>query len=119
MPDFLPLITSATNYRLSIPFGDEVFAALVRWNSRDEAFYMDLREGDGTPVLLGMKLVLGGNLGVRKNHRFFSRNLLRVVDSSDEDRDAGYDDLNSRVWVMHMTFDEIVNGSPESQGSTP
>lgn len=112
MPNFLPLTPSASHYRLTIPFDDEVFEIFVRWNSRDAAFYMDLRESDGSPVLLGIKLVLGVNLGIRSNHDFFSKHLLRVVESSDTNLDAGFDDMNTRVWIMHMTSDEIINGPP-------
>lgn len=109
MPDFIPLDPSATNYRLRVPLDNETYLFDVRWNSRDAAYYVDIRQQDETPVALGLKLVLGVNIGRTYNHPFFQKHLLRMVDSSDDRLDATYDDIGRRVFLMHTSFAEIVD----------
>lgn len=108
MPDVIPLTPSDSNYELRIPLDDENFRLLVRWNTRDLAFYMDIREADGSPIALGLKLVLGVNIGRHSTHPFFGEHVLRLADSSGQKLDAGFDDLNRRVYLLHMSRKEIV-----------
>ena len=108
MPDIIPLIPSDSNYALRVPLDDENYRILVRWNTRDAAFYMDIREADGTPVALGLKLVLGVNIGRHSTHPFFGEHVLSLADSSGENADAGFDDLSRRIYLVHMSRREIV-----------
>lgn len=107
MPEYLPFIQSDNNYRLQVPLSGVLYLFDVRWNDRDSAWYMDMYEADETPILLGVKLVLGNILGRRSRHLFFVQHLLRVVDTSGSGKDAGFDDLGSRVQVMHIPVSEL------------
>lgn len=114
MPDFIPLTPSDTNYELRLSLDNEVFLFGVRWNSRDEAFYLDIKKSDGTPVLLGIKLVLGVPLGRTRNRPFFVNHFLKMVDTSGEKRDATFDDIGSRVFLMHLTRSELINAEEDA-----
>ena len=100
MASSLPFLVSETNYTLFCPIDDEQYRFDVRWNSRDEGWYLDMYASDGTAVALNVKVVLGVNLGRRSLHRFFDNHKIMVIDSSGEGIDPGFDDLNSRVLVV-------------------
>lgn len=73
-----------------------------RWNSRDAAWYLDLYEIDQTPIITGLKVVLGCYLGRRVNHRLFRDGVLVAVDLSGQHKDATFDDFGVRVvleWI--------------------
>lgn len=109
MPELIPFIPSSNNYRLTVPLGKDTVIFDVRWNSTDEAWYMDIREQDDTAICLGIKIVLGINLGNSSPALFFQKHILRVVDTTGAGLDARYDDLGDRVVVVHDLISNIRN----------
>ncbi len=107
MSDLLPFVPSDNNYRLVIPLAEAIYLFDVHWNARDAAWYFDLRAEDETAIALGIKIVLGVNLGMRCRNEFFLRHQFRVQDTSGERRDAGYDDLGARIQVVHTDLNNI------------
>lgn len=111
MPQALPL-------RPSVPFDsfDCVLAGVpygidVHWNGREGAWYMDIIDAQGDAIRHGIKIVLGAFLGRRCVDPRFPAGLLIAVDTSGENRDAGFDDLGApsnggRVHVVFYTFAE-------------
>lgn len=100
-----PLLEFATS------LGEDQVVLTFRWNSRANggrgAWFMDVRELDGAPIALGVKLVLGVNLCRTSSHPIFLRNVLRLVDTTDESREATLDDLGTRVLLLNHTLDEL------------
>jgi len=96
----LPFQPSENNYRLRVPLDNVLYLFDVRWNSRDAAWYFDIREDDETEILMGIKIVLGGKLGQTSTHPFFSTRILTVIDTSREGVDARFDDLGGRIQVV-------------------
>jgi hypothetical protein len=113
MPDLIPFTPGDTNYRLGVSLTEDGGAVKyffdVKWNARDNAHYFDIREVDETVVALGIKVVLGVNLGRTSTSPFFTKHLLRAHDTTGQGKDAGYDELGSRVQVVHYTVDELLN----------
>jgi hypothetical protein len=111
MPTEIPLDPTvrgdASSFRLGTSLGDDQVILDVRWNSRDGAWYMDLYDQDETPIVRSVKLVLGVNLCRASTHPIFTRNLLRMVDTSRSGREATLDDLGTRVVLLHYTRDEL------------
>jgi hypothetical protein len=121
MPDLIPFTPGDTNYRVGVALTEDGGAVKywfdVKWNARDNvdpvtgiakgAHYFDIRELDESVVALDIKVVLGVNLGRTSTHPFFTKHLLRAVDTTGKGKDAGFDDLGGRVVVMHWTVDEI------------
>lgn len=107
MPVQLPLEPSVPNYRVGCAIGGRQFIFDVRWNTRSEAWYVDILLEDETPLAHGLKIVLGANLGRRivDTSRFLG--MLSVVDTSGEGRDAGLDDLGTRVQVWFFGLEEL------------
>lgn len=109
MPGYIPFIPSRTNYVLSLAIGSVRYLFNTHWNSRDEAWYFDLREEDETPICLGIKVVLGVQLGHTSPHKFFQANMMRAIDTTGVGTDAGFDDLGVRIQVVLTSADEVRN----------
>lgn len=96
----LPFLVSDTNYTLAVPVDSQELFFDVRWNSRDSAWYLDIREDDDSVIALNVKLVLGAQIGRYTQHDFFNTHKILVVDTSGSDVDPGFDDLGTRVLVV-------------------
>jgi len=107
MPVTIPFLPSDTNYRLAVPINDFQLMFDVRWNSRDEAFYLDIYEPDDTVVALNVKVIVGVPLARWSKHEFFDTHVLTAVDTSNEGRDPGYDDLGTRVQLVVQTPEDL------------
>lgn len=104
----LPLVPSVTEYTFDTVLDDLPYFFRVAWNTRDEAWYLDIYDGgDRTPIAYGVKVVLGTNLGRTHDHPLTRQGLLVAIDRSGENRDATLDDLGERVIVMHVTQAEF------------
>lgn len=111
MIGYIPFTPSTSNYKLGVPIdGTRYMFDPVRWNAREGAWYFDLREEDQTPIALGIKVVLGVNLGRRSAHPFFADHLLFAYDTSGQGRDPGFDDFGDgqRVVVVHMNAEDVL-----------
>ena len=107
MPVQLPLIPSEPNYRTGVTLDGEQFILDMRWNTRDDAWYMDLYEGDETPIRLGMKVVLGALIGIRSINPNQPKGVMMASDLSGVGADATLDDLGVRVHVYFFTDTEV------------
>jgi hypothetical protein len=105
----IPFLTSETNYTLHCPLDNNYSLMFeVRWNSRDEAWYVDMYTDDGGIVSINEKLVVGAALGRLSRHPIFYEYAFRVVDMTGSGTDPGFDDLNSRVVLIVQTPGNVV-----------
>jgi hypothetical protein len=80
------------------------------WNTRDAAWYMNLRDVNGDLIFSGIKIVIGVALGRRVTDPrmpgvFLASDLAATTPNTQ--RDATYDDLGSRVVVDFYPFAEF------------
>lgn len=101
MAELIPFTTGDNNYRLAVPLDGTIYLFDVRWNSSDASWYMNILTEDEVSIADGVKLVLGNALGKHNPNLFFQSHLLKLVDTSGKNRDAGYDDLGTRVVLLH------------------
>ncbi len=99
----LPFVPSDPNYSFNTTLNGEQYFFDVRWNSRDEAWYFDMSDTQGTPIIKGIKIVLGTFLGRQSAHPFFDDNLFAAIDTTLDNLDPSFDDLGKRVLVQHYT----------------
>lgn len=104
----LPFVPGDANYRFSTTLNDVDYTFDVRWNERDEAWYFDMLDASGEPIVLGVKIVLGAYLGRQSAHPFFKTNVIAAIDTTLEERDATFDDLGVRVLVQHYPIGDLV-----------
>jgi hypothetical protein len=102
----LPLQPSIPNYRLGVALDGTQFVLDVRWNSRDGAWYLDLRDAQAVAIRVGIRVVLGAMLGRRSVDPRFPAGILFAADLGGKDQEAGLDDLGTRVQVYFFTFAE-------------
>ena len=102
--NIIPFQPSDTNVKLTVPIDDARYVFYHRWNSRDQAWYVDFYEEDFTPILLGIKLTLGGRIGASCGHPFFANHSFTLMDTSGSGIDPGFDDLGSRVILIHSSL---------------
>lgn len=107
----IPFRPSDNNYRLVVPFDNVVTIIDTRWNERDGAWYIDFRQEDETPIALGVKIVLGVNLGRRSTHDFFKTQVFVPFDTSGSGKDARFDELGARVIVQRLTIADVLLGT--------
>lgn len=103
----LPLVPSIPNYRFGTALAGAQFVIDVRWNARDEAWYMDIREEDETLIRAGIKVVLGTLIGGRVTADKFPLGVFIAADLTARGEEAGLADLGDRVIVDFYSFEEL------------
>ncbi len=111
MAQRLPFIPSDPAYRFATTLDGVSFVIDVHWNTREQAWYMDLLDDDETPIRSGIKIVLGALLGARSADDRFPEGTFSVVDTSGAELDATFDDMGVRVQVWYLTSAELSLGS--------
>lgn len=106
MPVTLDIEPSVTPQRFATVLEDRTFLFDFRWNARAAAWFMDILTEDEVAVRTSIKVVLG-MLGWRTTSTDFPPGVLRAYDTTGEGREAGLDDLGTRVVVAYYTPDEI------------
>lgn len=95
-------------YRVGTSIADVPYLFDVRWNVRAAAWFMDIREQNETPIAMGIKIVLGAYLGRRCQHALFRDGVFVAEDTTNQGREATFDDLGSRVIVKYIPAVELV-----------
>lgn len=104
----IPLEPGEPEQLHEIALDGEVYVLRLRWNTRDDAWYLDVRERDGqTAIALSLKVVLGVALGKTYQHPLFAGALF-VIDESNTGAEAGLNDLGSRVPLVHLSPSDLV-----------
>lgn len=113
MSRLVPFVPSKAYYNFDTQLGDFAVTFDVHFNERAGLWFFDLLDDVGKEVIKGVAIVLGTNLGGRSQHPIFQRNILRAYDTAapagGAGRDATFDDIGSRVIVIHRTIEEFLN----------
>lgn len=105
----LVLTPSDSNYRFITTLENLPFGFDIRWNSRDESFYMDVLRDDGSVVRAGIRLVLGPALGGRVADADFPPGAFFAVDLTNSAVEATYDDIGKRVAIVYLSAADIAD----------
>jgi hypothetical protein len=103
--EIVGFIPSDPFYEFSSTIDSIALTFNVRWNGRDLSWYFDVLDADRNPIVEGIKLVLGTYLGRRvgARHPLFLNGAFFAQDTSGANREAGFDDLGTRVRVYYAT----------------
>lgn len=85
-----------------------IFTLQTRYNPRSDSWYLSLFAGDGTPICLGRRITVNNILFPWLAADSKPAGALIAVDSQDEDKDPGEDELSTRVLIMYADADELV-----------
>lgn len=98
----LPADASAAHYDFSVALEGRTFGFEMRWNERSGAWFTTISRADGGVLAAGVRLVTGTRLLGRSADPELPPGALLVVDTSDEEREAGRNDLGTRVVLVYV-----------------
>lgn len=104
----LPLQPSLAEYRFATVIKDAAYIIDVRWNSTEEAWYLDWYQEDLTVIAIGLKVVRGAYIGRRVAVPPFTEGVLVAVDTTGGTTEAAFDDLGTRVVVRYIPTEDIM-----------
>jgi hypothetical protein len=104
----LPFVPSIGRYRFTTVIDDVQYTFKVRWNSLDAAWYFDVLDFDGTPIVEGIKIVLGVYLARHSSHPLFTKGVMLARSLAQPHRDPGFDDLGIRVEMRYFNRGDLV-----------
>lgn len=113
----IPLQPALPNYRMTTTVLETAYIFDVRWNSRDAAWYLDLREENGTAIALGIKLVLGTWLARRVEHTLMTQGAF--IMQAPDGVDATFYDIGVRVQLTYWTIEELLADTLVSTAENP
>ncbi len=90
----------------------------ARWNSRDEAFYLDIFQQDETVIARGLKVVLGASMGRGYAYasEFFQGTAMFAQDISGKAKECGIDDLGQRVVIWYLNAADVFVAQSSTDG---
>lgn len=103
----LPLVPSLSNYRLSTTLEGQEYLFDVRWNNREEAWYLSIFDVNGDVIKWNIKIVLGVQLGMRVTNANFPPGALYAIDLTNRGLEAKFDDIGERVVVIYLSSAEV------------
>lgn len=107
MPVLIPIRASVPRQRFDVIIEGLTYTFRARWSTRSKLWFLTVLEAGGTPIVTGAAVTLGSAIGRTSNHALFMNGMLVARDSSKKDREAGLDDIGTRVTVRYMTRDEL------------
>lgn len=93
---------SNPDYTMGVVLDTNHFIMHIYWNDRQLAWFFDMLQPDQTPIINGVKVVLGQYLGRTAQVPPFTTGVIGAVDTSGSGLDAGFDDLGSRVVLVYV-----------------
>lgn len=103
----MPTRTDLPHYSFSIELEGVTYGFEFRWNLRDSAWYFDISDSSGTPLITGRKVALGAPLLRRFVLPGLPPGELVAYDSSGKGQEAGIDELGARVLLLYWESSEF------------
>lgn len=114
----IPLAPGVYNYTFGVALDNIQYSMHVYWNDKDAAWFFDLSTAAGRAIATGIKIVLGAFLGRTINEAPFSTGVIAAVDSSGAEKDAGLDDMGSRVLLYYVPATDLLANAIEYHNKT-
>ncbi len=103
MAESIPFESGVPHQELEVTLAGVPNLVEARWNDQDRSFYLSVYEIDGTPIAVGLKVVLGVLLGRKSTHKFFKGRALFAVDNANTGEECRLDDLGGRITIIYLT----------------
>lgn len=107
----LPLLTdlgATPHYSFQCELESVKYSFEFIWNDRDGAWYMQVGDGEENILAGSIRVILGLPLLGRFRDARLPPGQLLAVDTSNQDLDAGLEDLGSRVAIYYFTQAEVL-----------
>lgn len=103
----LPILQVSARFRFAVELEGVSYTLTFRWNDRDGAWFLDVGDGNGTPIVTGIKMVINCMLLGRATDSRLPAGDFIALDTSGANLDAEFQDLGRRVQVSYFTRAEL------------
>lgn len=104
----LPISQEGAQFSFSCELEGVSYTFRFRWNDRDGAWFMEIGDGSGNTIISGIKVLLGLYLLNLASSSALPTGDFVAIDTTDQDVDAGFEDLGRRIQIYYFTRDELI-----------
>lgn len=94
-------------FRFATELEGRTFTLTFRWNSRVQQWRMDLGDGEGNLLIVGIGCVLGVPLLENAQGEQYPPGVFFFIDTTGQNREMAYEDLGRRVELVYVTGAEL------------
>ncbi len=94
-------------YEEQVPLEGSIYSVTLYWNSRASAWFFDLDDPNGDPVVYGLRVTTGRNLLAQSVSSTQPPGVFYVFDTSGSDTDPGQNDLGTRVLLVYVPAADV------------
>lgn len=92
----------ASDYRLQVDLDGQTYGLAFRWNERINAWFMEISDVNDTPLVSGVRVVVGFPLANRSTNPAMFPGMLTATDTAGGSADPGLADLGARVQLYYL-----------------
>lgn len=107
MSVLLPVRQEGPHFRFFSELEGVSYSFEFRWNEREEAWFLTLGDGEGVPLVAGLRVVVDFDLLSYARGERVPSGYLFALDTQGEHIDPGFEDLGRRVQMHYFTADEL------------
>ena len=98
----IPVNPGLLNYEFRIDLDGVTYTLGIRFNSREDRWFLDVKDASETPIILGIKVILNVDLIGRFQQAELPSGELFVLNSdSDEEVEPGAGDLGENTLLLY------------------
>jgi hypothetical protein len=101
----LPITQDSANFDFAVELAGITWTFGFRWNRRGEMWVMTVGDGEGTPLVSGVFVVINTPL-LRGRLPALPGDII-AIDSSGQGLDAAFEDLGRRVELFHYLPEDL------------
>lgn len=103
----LPIRQEGPHFRFVTELDGVAFSFEFRWNDRESAWFMTIGDGEGTPIVAGVRVISSFPLLTRFTDERLPAGFLYAIDSQARDADPDFEGLGRRVQLVYFTRAEL------------
>lgn len=104
----IPVNSTQAAFEQTITLEGINYLMRIYWNTRDEAWYLDLFLTDDTPVICGLKLVVNYDFTGFYVQENVPPGMFMLYDDTNSEVPCGREDLGNRCILIYITSDDEV-----------
>jgi len=107
MSVLIPCRPDLSHYDMQVVLSNITYTLEFRWNTREGYWYMDIKDETEDPILAGIKVVIEWPLGIRTVDSRRPPGVFFAIDTTNQQRDPGVNDLGDRVKLVYFDESEL------------
>lgn len=107
MPLEIPCDPALTHYQMQIVLGTATYTLEFKLNTREDAWYWDLKDQTEDPIISGMRMVVDWPMGFRTTDPRRPAGVFLATDTTGKQKDPGAGELGGRVKLEFWDASEL------------